>query len=86
MDICVKNALMPDWLKILLAERLDDPFVVRTIAGVALLIFVLGGLLAVAVFVPNKVFNYGFGPDWDCENPGQGGPVCVKHPPAPKAN
>jgi hypothetical protein len=25
--------------------------------------------------------NYGFGPEWDCVYPGQGGAVCIKHAP-----
>jgi hypothetical protein len=46
-------------------------------------IFLVAAFLIVAavVFFEFHVFeNWGFGPDWECTNPGYGGPVCVKKP------
>ena len=44
---------------------------------------ILGGLLVAATGW--VTLNDGFGPDWDCTNPGSGGPVCIKKPtPWPK--
>jgi hypothetical protein len=50
---------------------------------------VVGILLAIALLVVifvafvGRIYwahsaNWGFGPEWACTNPGQGGPVCVK--------
>jgi hypothetical protein len=39
---------------------------------------ILGGLLFAATRW--VTLNHGFGPDWDCTNPGWGGPVCTKKP------
>ena len=46
-------------------------------------IFLLAAFLIVAAVVSVEflVFeNRGFGPDWECSNPGYGGSVCVKKP------
>ena len=52
----------------------------RDIAGVGLVILLLGGL-AIAFLLRPQFFlqaNHGFGPDWDCTYPGKGEPICVK--------
>jgi hypothetical protein len=52
----------------------------REIAGMALVILLLGGL-ATAFLLRQDLFlhaNRGFGPDWDCTYPGYGEPICVK--------
>jgi hypothetical protein len=55
-------------------------------AEVALVAFlaILGILLFCGwLMLPNSIrgSNWGFGPEWDCSNPGKGsGPVCIKHP------
>jgi hypothetical protein len=51
------------------------------IAAILLLIALLGGAVAYAVF-PDRfpLKSSGFGPDWECKNPGHGDPVCIKKP------
>ncbi len=45
---------------------------------IGLVVFaVVAGVIALS-WIPYRSPNAGFGPDWDCTNPGQGGPVCVK--------
>ena len=59
------------------------------LAGIAAVILVIAGFLLVTVVSPSIGWrtNYGFGPDWDCANPGKGGPICVKRAgPANKTN
>ncbi len=66
----------------------------RFIARRDLLAIVLGAVLIVVLaFVYVKVTpavrkaNGGFGPEWECENPGRGDPICIKKPvesPAPR--
>jgi len=53
------------------------------VRAIVLALSILGALLVTgAGWI--KV-NHGFGPDWDCVNPGSGGAVCTKKPlPAPK--
>jgi hypothetical protein len=55
----------------------------REAAAIAAVIAVLAGFLALT-YLPFRSPNAGFGPDWDCTNPGPGGLVCVKReePPA----
>lgn len=48
----------------------------REIAGIAIMISLVATALAVSLFYHRQ--NFGFGPEWDCNNPGAGGPVCVK--------
>jgi hypothetical protein len=51
--------------------------------GDVVAIFLLAAFLIVASIgsVAFPVFeNRGFGPDWECSNPGKGDPVCVKKP------
>jgi hypothetical protein len=58
------------------------PYLTRgDVAGILLLIVILGGLLFVSVISPPvRRTNYGFGPEWDCQSPGYGGPVCIRRP------
>jgi len=53
-------------------------------AAVVLAAVILSALLFAAVKSPGgwPLFNGGFGPDWDCSNPGEGGVVCIKKAPA----
>lgn len=53
-------------------------FHLREVAAIAAVITVVAGFLALS-FVAYRSPNFGFGPGWDCTNPGMGGPVCVKH-------
>jgi len=54
-------------------------------------IFLVAAFLIVAVVAVEFLFfenqglflvfqKQGFGPDWECSNPGYGGPICVKKP------
>jgi hypothetical protein len=54
----------------------------RDIEGIFIAIFILGGVFLVWVMIPDmgKKTNWGFGPDWECSNPGNGDPVRVKRP------
>jgi hypothetical protein len=55
----------------------------RDISGILLAIVLLAALAFLFVVFPNlgQQTNEGFGPEWDCTNPGQGGPICVKKQP-----
>jgi hypothetical protein len=61
------------------------PYLTRgDVAGILLVIVILGGLLFISVIFPDpfRKTNYGFGPEWDCSSPtgGNGYPVCIKRP------
>ena len=61
------------------------PFLTRKdIAGIVVAIVVLGVAIFASVIGPQlaRKTNYGFGPDWDCNNPGKGGLTCIKRPAA----
>jgi hypothetical protein len=61
--------------------EMNWPYLTREeIAGILLLIVVLAGVFFAWVILPNSglMTNWGFGPEWECSNPGKGGPVCVK--------
>jgi hypothetical protein len=55
----------------------------RDIGGILLAIVLLAALALFFLLFPNlsQQTNNGFGPEWDCTNPGQGGPVCIKKQP-----
>jgi hypothetical protein len=55
------------------------PYLARKVAGIVLLIVIVGGLLFVS-FIQNqgRNTNYGFGPEWDCYYQQKSGPVCMK--------
>ena len=50
------------------------------IASILLLIVFFGGLLFIFVMAPDRVgkTNNGFGPEWDCNSPPAGDPICIK--------
>jgi hypothetical protein len=52
-------------------------FHAREVAVIALVVAVVTGFLALT-FLPYRSSNFGFGPEWDCSNPGKGESVCVK--------
>ena len=57
----------------------------RDVGVILLLLALLGLLLFVSVVgagVSRKT-NYGFGPEWDCSNPGRGALSCIKRLTAP---
>lgn len=60
------------------------PYLTRgDVAGILLLIVILGAVLFAAVVGPElaRKTNYGFGPEWDCVNPGKlSGLSCIKRP------
>jgi len=58
-------------------------FHMREDLAIAAVVAVIAGFL-VLTFIPFRAPNSGFGPDWDCTNPGQGGPACVKREAAPE--
>jgi hypothetical protein len=54
----------------------------RDIAAIVLAIAVVGAILIIQAQFPNLFrSNRGFGPDWQCTNPGKGEPICVKKQP-----
>jgi hypothetical protein len=57
-------------------------FHLREAIVIVAILAVIAGFLALT-FIPFRSPNFGFGTDWDCTNPGQGGPVCVKREGAP---
>jgi hypothetical protein len=66
-----------------LALALSDA---RDIAGGALAIIILVAALFASIFGPelSRKANFGFGPEWDCVNPGKiSGLFCIKHPAKP---
>ena len=52
----------------------------RDIVGLLLAagIIVLLGVVYLAFPGLGQRANFGFGPDWACTDPGQGGPVCIR--------
>ena len=52
------------------------------IRGILIVVFIVGALLfSFAMFpYPKLAANWGFGPQWNCFNPGRGEPVCIRHP------
>ncbi|HVY98308.1 MAG TPA: hypothetical protein VHA35_02320 [Dongiaceae bacterium] len=46
-------------------------------------------ILAVAILLVDAFFHYpswyarGFDPEWNCSNPGDGGPICIRNGPVP---
>jgi len=51
----------------------------KDIAAILLLVAVAGGWLFVHVAAPKlSLSNSGFGPNWECTNPGEGESVCIK--------
>jgi hypothetical protein len=55
------------------------------IAAILLVITLLGAMFIVHVVFPNlgsPYSNQGFGPGWECTNPGMGNSVCIKNPQA----
>ncbi|MGA7999216.1 MAG: hypothetical protein WCA28_30500 [Bradyrhizobium sp.] len=49
--------------------------------GIAFIIAILGLFVIAAVGYPNAFHektNSGFGPEWDCTQTGNSGPICVK--------
>ena len=51
------------------------------IAAIVLAVVVIGGLVYQAVEFRGRGIgpsNWGFGPEWECTNPGKGEPVCLK--------
>ena len=53
------------------------------VAGILMVIAIVGILLFVFAEFPDAGRMSGFGPGWDCAFPGQGDPVCIKKAPAP---
>jgi hypothetical protein len=51
-------------------------------AGIVLvaIVLILAAFALVAGPKLNQKTNYGFGPDWDCVNPGKGGVTCIRQP------
>jgi hypothetical protein len=61
------------------------PYLARNIAGIVLLIVIIGGLFFISlasVMSPNRArkWNYGFGPEWSCIRQLKGDPVCIRRP------
>ncbi len=59
----------------------------QDVVGILTAAVIFGVLLGAYLIVPGLMSpnsglktNAGFGPEWECSNPGNGGPVCVKHP------
>ncbi len=56
----------------------------KDLAGLALVVLLIGGLLAAFVGMPGfqnlnrSGVNSAFGPEWHCAYSGKGDPVCVK--------
>jgi hypothetical protein len=50
------------------------------VAAVLLLAAILAMMLVAFVDLPRLTGNWGFGPDWECSNPGKGGFVCLEMP------
>ncbi len=53
----------------------DVRAIVLLVAILAALIF---GVVEIRSPIIGKPTSWGFGPEWDCVNPGKGDPVCVK--------
>ena len=58
-------------------------FHAREAAAIAVVAAVVAGFLALT-YLPYRSMNFGFGPEWDCTNPGRGESVCVKRPTPPE--
>jgi hypothetical protein len=52
----------------------------KNVAGIVLLIVILGGLLFVMYQDQIRNTNYGFGPEWECISQPNGGTACIKRP------
>jgi hypothetical protein len=52
-------------------------FHVREVIVVAMVAAIVAGFLALT-YLPYRSPNFGFGPEWDCTNPGNGESICVK--------
>lgn len=50
------------------------------VKAVLLLTAILVIMFAAFVRFPGLTASWGFGPNWECSNPGKGGPVCLKKP------
>jgi hypothetical protein len=48
------------------------------VTAVLLLAAILVMMLVAFVDLRGLTGSWGFGPDWECSNPGKGGPVCLK--------
>ena len=59
-------------------------FHLREVAAIAAVVAVIAGFLALT-FLPYRSPNFGFGPDWDCSNPGKGESICVKRETPPES-
>jgi hypothetical protein len=60
----------------------------KDIAAILFAVAIVGGLFVVYVAVPSLGWsnsNRGFGPGWECTNPGDGESICIKKPPANQA-
>jgi hypothetical protein len=55
----------------------------KDITGILVAIAILAVVFVAFVGYANvgQQVNWGFGPEWECTNPGKGGPVCVKRQP-----
>jgi hypothetical protein len=58
-------------------------FHLREVVAIAAVVAVIAGFLALT-FLPYRSPNFGFGPDWDCSNPGKGESICVKREAPPE--
>ncbi|MFL6804381.1 MAG: hypothetical protein ACJ8FM_10370 [Xanthobacteraceae bacterium] len=56
------------------------------IAAILLVAALLGAILLASIEFPNfswySMTNRGFGPGWECTNPGVGEAICIKNPSA----
>jgi hypothetical protein len=55
----------------------------RDISGILIAVALIAAVIFASVASPliRTRTNYGFGPEWDCANPGKGQSVCIKHAP-----
>jgi hypothetical protein len=56
------------------------------IAAVLVILAIGGALIFAFIKYPYGAANRGFGPEWDCTQPGSGDPVCLKRAPATPSN
>ena len=54
--------------------------VIAVVVGILLVAWVIVEWVAWPIR-PRLLYNWGFGPDWDCTYPGKGEPVCSKRTP-----
>jgi hypothetical protein len=59
-------------------------FHLREAVAIAAVVAVVIGFLVLSL-LPFRAPNQGFGPDWDCSNPGRGESICVKRATPPGA-